>query len=115
MQSNENRVVYWHRDLPPASADLMDEHSIETTSKRVPGTLSHRDELWNECYADLLEQTERRLEQEVERMGGDYAHVLDEHVESRHNDVSEEAWLMGRFRYMLYRCAPAPPREEGGS
>ena len=105
MGTNTNRVVYWHRDLPPSSAEVMDEHSIETTSNHVPGTLSHRDELWNECYADLLEQTERRLEQEVTRLGGDYAHVLDEWVDSAHNDVARDAWLTGRFRYMLYRRA----------
>jgi hypothetical protein len=29
--------------------------------------------------------------------------VLDEHVDSRHDDVTGEAWLRGRFTYVLYR------------
>jgi hypothetical protein len=42
-------------------------------------------------------QTRLRLEQEVARLGGQYAHVLDETVDSRHDPVSGEAWLHGRF------------------
>jgi hypothetical protein len=29
--------------------------------------------------------------------------VLDEHVESHRNDVTDESWLKGRFSYVLYR------------
>jgi hypothetical protein len=39
----------------------------------------------------------------VARLGGHYAHVLDETVDSRHDAVSGEAWLHGRFSYSLYR------------
>jgi len=50
-----------------------------------------------------MAHTRMRLEQEVARLGGDYAHVLDESIESRHDDTTGEGWLHGRFTYMLYR------------
>jgi hypothetical protein len=33
----------------------------------------------------------------------DYAHVLDEHVESKYDGATGEGWLQGRLTYMLYR------------
>jgi hypothetical protein len=81
----------------------MGEHVVEATSVRVPSTLAHRDELWERCYEDLMARTRIRLEQEVLRLGGNYAHVLDESVDSRHDDVTGESWLHGTFTYMLYR------------
>ena len=95
-------VVYWHRDLPPLHAEAIGEHVVEADSQRVPGTLAHRDELWDQCYEDLMKQVRGRLEQEVARLGGNYAHVLGESVDSKHSDVAREAWLHGRFTYMLY-------------
>jgi hypothetical protein len=102
MDVPENKVTYWHRELPPFDAEPMGEHMVEATSNRVPGTLVHRDELWNQCYKDLMDQTALRLKQEVGRLGGHYAHVLDESIDSRHDDITGEAWLHGRFNYMLY-------------
>lgn len=96
-------VVYWHRDLPPADADVIGEDELEATSRRIEGTIEHRDELWHECYGDLMAQATDRLEQEVQRVGGHYAHVLNEHVDTRRDDVKGEAWLRGRFRYVLYK------------
>jgi hypothetical protein len=93
--------VYWHRELPPRNADIMGEHVLEATSGRVRGTLAHRDELWDHCYRDLLSNTRERFTQEIGRLGGRYAHVLDKHVDNRHDDVAGEAWL--RFTYVLYR------------
>jgi hypothetical protein len=64
-----------------------------------------------------MEQTRRRLAQEVARLGGDYAHVLDESVDVKHDDVQGEAWLHGRFKYMLYARpghagrSASPPRD----
>jgi hypothetical protein len=29
--------------------------------------------------------------------------VLDESIDTRHNAATGEAWLQGRFTYMLYR------------
>ena len=95
-------VVYWHHELPPLDAEVVGEHTLETTSGRVPGTLAHRDELWQDCYDDLMERTRARLEQEVARLGGRFAHVLTESIDSKRDDVANEAWLYGRFTYVLY-------------
>jgi hypothetical protein len=103
MTPGDCQRVYWHRELPPLDADIMGEHVLEATSGRVRGTLAHRDELWDRCYRDLLANTRERFTQEINRLGGRYAHVLDEHVDSRHDDVAGEAWLRGRFTYVLYR------------
>ena len=96
------QTIYWHRELPPLDAQIVGEHTIEATSSRVPGTLAHRTELWEECYEDLMRQATRRLHQEVERMGGRYAHVIAESIDPRHDDAKGEAWLYGRFTYVLY-------------
>ena len=98
------RIVHWHRDLPPLDAELMAEHTVEADSSRVGGTLRHRDELWNRCYEELMAIAEIRLIQEVARLGGDYAHVHDEVIAPRHDDATGQAWLHGRFTYMLYRA-----------
>jgi len=100
---NRARIVFWHRDLPPIDAELMAEHTVEAISSRVAGTISHRDELWSRCYEELMANAEGRLVQEVGRLGGDYAHVHDEAIEAKHNDAAGEAWLHGRFNYILYR------------
>ncbi|MGE0461656.1 MAG: hypothetical protein AB7Q16_09830 [Vicinamibacterales bacterium] len=96
-------IVYWHRNLPPVDAEILDEHIVEATSGRVQGTLLHRDELWDRCYAELMQAARDRIVQEVERLGGHYAHVLDESIDSKHDDAKGEAWLHGRFSYVLYR------------
>jgi hypothetical protein len=97
------KTVYWHRELPPIDAEVVGEHAIEATSGRVPSAISHGDELWNECHRDLMAQTHARLVQEIARLDGDYAHVLDESIDSRHDDATGEAWLHGQFSYVLYR------------
>jgi hypothetical protein len=100
---DRSQIVYWHRELPPPDAEPMGDHLIEATSVRVPGTLAHRDELWNRCYEDLMERVRQRLQQEVARLGGNYAHVLTENIAPRHDDRTNEAWMYGRFDYELYR------------
>ena len=97
------KMIFWHRELPPLTAEVVGEHTIEANSARVSGTLAYRDELWESCYRELMDQTRIRLEQEIERLGGHYAHVLGEVVDARHDDAKGEAWLQGRFTYMLYR------------
>ncbi len=100
--ANRNIMIYWHRELPPFGAEAAGEHIVEATSGRVPSTLGHRDDLWNKCYEELMAEAATRLKQEVARFGGHYAHVLDESVDSKHDDVTGETWLHGRFTYMLY-------------
>ena len=95
--------VYWHRELPPVEADPVAEHTVEADSLRVPGTIAHRDDLWDRCVRDLFDTVKTRLEQEIARLGGTCAHVLDERVEVKRDSISNETWLHGRFTYMLYR------------
>jgi hypothetical protein len=97
------KIVYWHRDLPPLDAELVAEHTLEANSDRVPGTIAHRDELWGKCYRELMATAEMRLVEEVGRLGGDFAHVHDEAIDPKHDDAAGQAWLHGRFSYMLYR------------
>ena len=108
MPTLDHPPVYWHRELPPADAEILGEHTLEATSRRVQGTLAHRDELWDSCYRDLIDNTHERFRQEIRRLGGDCAHVLGESIDSRHDDATGETWLHGRFTYVLYR------RREGG-
>jgi hypothetical protein len=106
MTESTPNIIFWHRDLPPVAAEPTEEHVVEADSAHVAGTIAHRDELWDQYYEDLMSKVTERLEQEITRLGGNYAHVLDETVDSRHNDVTNESWLHGRFTYMLYRQAP---------
>ena len=106
MSSSKNttpKVVYWHQELPPVDGEMMQEHVIEAMSDRVSGAIERHGELWHRCYAALMDHTRRRLEQEVRRLGGHYAHVMDEHIDSQRDDATGESWLHGRFSYMLYR------------
>lgn len=106
MADTGEKVTYWHLELPPLTADIVGEHTVEATSNRVPGTIARRDDLWRVCYDNLMNQATSRVEQEVARLGGDYAHVFDEAIDVRRDDAKNEAWLRGRFSYVLYRRRP---------
>jgi hypothetical protein len=95
--------VYWHSELPPLDAEPLGEHEVEANSMRVTGSITRGGELWDSCYRDLMMQLERRLEQEVHRLGGQYAHVLDEAIGSRRDNLTGEIWLRGRLTYLLLR------------
>ena len=98
------QVTFWHRELPPLAAEALGEHVVEASSRRVSSTLAHRDELWTLLSeADLMAQAHVRLRQEVARLGGRYAHVLNESIDSHHDAITDEVWLQGRFTYRLYR------------
>ena len=99
----DRKIVYWHRELPPLDAEPLGEHTVEADSLRVVGDLSHRDELWEQCYEDLMARVHLRLAQEVHRLGGHYAHVLDETIGSKHDHHSGEVWLHIRVTYLLLR------------
>ena len=97
------QVVYWHRELPPLTAEVIGEHTLEAESRRVALTFSRGDEEWGRCYGDLMACARERLEQAAARLGGHYAHVRHEIVYPRHDEAAGEAWLYGRFEYVLYR------------
>lgn len=101
------QIIYWHRELPPLDAEQMGEHVVEAASMRVKSDLTHRTALWDQCHDDLMAHVRSRLEQEVARLSGDYAHVLQESIDIRRDDASGESWLQGRFTYLLLRRQPA--------
>jgi hypothetical protein len=103
MVAKQIKNIYWHRELPPRAAEAVGEHTVEAVSQRVRSRMAHGDVLWRQCYEDLMARAQIRLEEELARLGGDYAHVLNEFVDSRHDDASGESWLHGQFTYMLYR------------
>jgi hypothetical protein len=103
------QVLFWHRELPPLSAEVIGEHILEAASRRVQGRFSRADEEWGRCYGDLMTQARARLTQEVARLGGDYAHVGEELISPRHDASRGEGWLYGRFKYVLYREAVSAP------
>ncbi|HYT67785.1 MAG TPA: hypothetical protein VEL51_15255 [Vicinamibacterales bacterium] len=108
--TTSRKVVYWHQDLPPLSADVCGADVVEARSHRVTGSLSRRDDAWERCHADLMDRARVTLEQEVARRGGDYARVKDERIDTRRDEAKDETWLYGRFRYVLYReLTPTAP------
>ena len=86
--SNDRNFVFWHRELPPLEAELVAEHTVEVTSARVAGTISHRDELWDRCYDELAANVHDRLAREIARLGGDFAHVHGESIDIRHDEAA---------------------------
>jgi hypothetical protein len=100
---HDRQTIFWHRELPPISAMAIEDHALEVSSRHVEGTLDHRGELWDQCYQDLMARARERLAQEIARLGGHYAHILDESIDTHRDDAKGEAWLQGRFKYMLYR------------
>src|SRR5689334_3086255 len=84
---------YWQRELPPLDAEPLGAHTVDANSVRVTGRLDRRGDLWDRCYRDLTTRVEERLRQEVRRLGGDCAHVLEEAVDSRSDARSGEVWL----------------------
>ena len=100
---SNRKDAYWHRELPPFEAELIGEHVLEAMSSRVPGSLDHHGELWDRAYHELMGNAQTRLKQEIDRLGGRYAHVLDESIDNRRDEATGEAWLHGLFTYALYR------------
>jgi hypothetical protein len=112
---SSSKVVYWHRDLPPLDAVVMGEHTVEAHSARVPGTLAHRNDLWDACYQQLMAQAADRVAAEVSRLGGHYAHVHGESIGAKHDDAAGVAWLHGTFTYVLYSRDQVPALVTGHS
>jgi hypothetical protein len=70
----------------------------------VPGVFTHRDDrLWLNCEQDLAHNASLRLDQEVRRLGGRCARIVDERVAPKFDEARGEAWLHGSYTYMLYR------------
>jgi hypothetical protein len=102
------KVVFWHRELPPLDAEMVGEHVIEASSRRIAGSLARGDVAWDRCYDELMAEANTRLVDEVRKLGGDCARVTDETVDPRHDPKTDESWLNGTFTFVLYR-RPRPP------
>jgi hypothetical protein len=105
----EAQVIYWHGQLPPLDAEPNGEHIVEADSMRVRGDLASHGASWDRCHEDLMARLEDRLRQEITRLGGNYAHVLKESIESHRDDATDEAWLHGRLSYSLLRHRKTTP------
>ena len=51
----------------------------------------------------LMAHTTGRIVQEVARLDGHCAHVLDEHIDCERDDRTNESWPDGRFSYVLHK------------
>ena len=102
-RDDAHRVIFWHRELPPLDADAVAEHTLEAASSRVHGAITHGDESWSRCHEDLMATVHARLLQELSRLGGDYAHVVHESIDTRYDNSTDEGSLHGQFAYVLYR------------
>lgn len=101
-----SKVIYWRRELPPLSECVEGEHEVTATSDRVQLDWANRDALWGRCHDSLMASARARITQEVERLHGSCAHVLDESISSRRDEATLEFWLEGRFTFVLYVHPP---------
>ena len=95
--------MYFHRELQPLDAEVIGIHTVEATSGRRVEHFEEGGSLWTQRYEELIAHARERLAQEIARLGGDYARVYEESIDTRHDDATGEAWLHGRFDYVLYR------------
>ena len=101
-KQSEKRI-YWHRDLPPLDAEIEGEHFLDAASEKVPYHFDRRDQLWVECHPSLVSSVETRIDQEITRLGGRCAHIVDEDIEPSVNNGAGLYHLKGKFTYLLYR------------
>ncbi len=98
-----SKIVYWRRELPPLSEQIEGEHELEADSAPLHYDSSiARHALWGTSYPMLLERAEARMVQEVARLGGSCAHVVDEVISAKVDDANAMFSLHGRFRYVMY-------------
>jgi hypothetical protein len=102
-----DKIIYWRRELPPLSEQVEGEHELTAESDRVHVSWADRDALWGRCHASLMRHARDRMIQEVERLGGSCAHVLEESVTAKHDETTDEFWLAGKFQFLVYVHPPA--------
>ena len=96
------QVVYWRQDLPPLSEQLEGEHEIDAESPHVHYSFGDREAMWSQCYGLLQKRSEERVKQEVLRLGGSCAHIVEEQITTKTDDAAALSWLHGRFRFLMY-------------
>ena len=97
------QIVYGRRELPPLSEELEGSHEVTAHSDKVHYDWADRDGLWGKCYDSLMAAARARIAQEVDRLHGSCAHVVDEQITSKTSDATGEFWLIGTFTFVLYR------------
>jgi hypothetical protein len=98
--------IYWHRDLPPLREEPAGEYIVEAESQPIPSGEASRRALWDQCHQNLIDHATDRLGQELSRLGGTSAHVVEADIREKRDPVAGTLKLLGRFTYVLYR-APA--------
>lgn len=97
-----DKIIYWRRELPPLSEQVEGEHELAADSDHVHVSWADRDALWGRCYESLMLHARERLTQEVTRLGGSCAHVLQESITTKHDPITDEFWLAGMFHFLVY-------------
>lgn len=93
--------VFFGRDLPPLGEVVEGEHTIEADSPALPIDACH-DALWDDGSSALQTEVTRRIEQELLRLGGSCAHVVEARLEPKVDYATGKMWLHGRYAYVLY-------------
>ena len=101
-ESTTAKRVYWHQELPPLADRIESEHELVAKSDEAALSMGDRHDLWGHVYPSLRANIESRLEQEVQRQGGDCAHVVHEEI-TEHEDFAKSVYyLQARIEYVLY-------------
>ena len=99
--------IYAHRELPPIDEEIAGEQVVEAASDPIPYVWTERDALWQRCHDSLMRRAHERIEQEVIRLGGSSAHLLEEIIEPKIDHATEQYQLVGRFAFVMYRTPGA--------
>ncbi len=95
--------LFWHRDLPPVGATPLPVELLEAHSTPVPFHWAGRETHWVEARPDYDRIVRERLLQELDRLGADFAHIVDEHIEEHVDATTQTFTLRGNVRYIPYR------------
>ena len=112
--ADKDKLVYWHRDLPPLHDRIEGEHHITAKSDVLTYDRMHADELWGKCFPSLERTLEDRLAQEIKRQSGHCAHVVEEHIHKKINHDTQTYWLEGEYVYVLYLAPRNGDAESSG-
>jgi hypothetical protein len=80
---------------------------VVARSETRPYRYLDRELLVEECEPSLRAEVERRLLQELDRLGGAAAHITDEQIDAKHSDAGGTFWLEGTYTWVLFRAPPA--------
>jgi len=98
--------IYWHSDLPPLEDKIAGKYQVTAESDPIPLDYRHKDELRGRSEPSLALRLEDRLGQEIDRLGGHCAHILEEHITPVIDYHNNQYRLRGTYTYVLF-LAPA--------